>query len=131
MWRRRVSSLIISKATGQVLVPYNPKFETLIPEPIKTLEHQDQTYAILPHDPPTQHRLRAAGVEIPAPILFHYDWASSDGAVPFQIQKDTASLATSYQRSYILNDMGTGKTKASLWAWRYLFKIGVAQKLLV
>jgi SNF2 family DNA or RNA helicase len=103
----------------------------LIPGAIKTIDHDNQTFAILPHTPRTQVQLRALGVESPAPILFHYDWASSDGAVPFQVQKQTASLATSHSRAYILNDMGTGKTKSSLWSWRYLHNLGAAKKLLI
>ena len=55
--------------------------------PSKPSDHQDETYAILPHTPRTQMQLRGAGIEAPAPILFHYDWASGDGAVPFQVQK--------------------------------------------
>lgn len=125
------SSTIVSKATGKILVPYSDKLDVLIGKSIKTVEHENVTYAILPHTPRTQMQLRAAGIETPAPILFHYDWASSDGALPFQVQKNTASLATSHQRAYVLNDMGTGKTKASLWSWRYLHNVGVAKKLLV
>jgi len=125
------SSMIVSRATGQLLVPYSPKLDSLIPGEIKTIDHDNQTFAILPHTPGTQLQLRALGIEAPAPVLFHYDWASSDGAVPFQVQKNTASLATSHQRAYILNDMGTGKTKSSLWSWRYLHNVGVAKKLLV
>ena len=98
---------------------------------IQTIEYREQRYAVLPHNTRTQIQLRAAGIEAPAPILYHYDWTSADGEKPFQIQKDTAALATSYQRSYILNDMGTGKTRAALWAWRFLYKSKVARKLLV
>jgi SNF2 family DNA or RNA helicase len=126
------SSMIVSKSTGQILVPYDDvRLKEVVPGPIKTIEHENVVYAVLPHTPRTQMLLRAGGVESPSPILFHYDWASSDGATPFQVQKNTASLATGNQRAYILNDMGTGKTKAALWSWRYLFNLGVAKKLLV
>jgi len=125
------SSMVVSKATGQILVPYDPKLDVLIGEPIKTIRHKNQLFAILPHTPRTQIQLRAAGIEAPAPILWHYDWASSDGVVPFQVQKNTACLATSHQRAYILNDMGTGKTRSVLWSWRFLHNQGAAKKLLV
>jgi SNF2 family DNA or RNA helicase len=123
--------MIVSRSTGQLLVPYSPKLDSLVGGDIKTIDHDNQTFAILPHTPRTQMQLRALGMEAPAPILFHYDWASSDGAVPFQVQKNTAVLATSHRRAYILNDMGTGKTKSSLWSWRYLHNAGVAKKLLI
>ena len=123
--------MIISRATGQLLVPYHERLKAFVTDEIKTIEHEDQTFAVLPHTPRTQVQLRSAGIDAPAPILFHYDWASSDGAVPFQVQKNTASLVTSHQRSYVLNDMGTGKTKSALWSWRFLHRLGVAKKLLV
>ena len=130
-WKKPMnSSPIISKATKQILVPYDERVKTLL-NGVKTVQHNNQTYAVLPHTPATQINLRAAGIEVPTPILFHYDWASSDGTKPFAVQKNTASLATSNQRAYVLNDMGTGKTRAAIWSWRYLHDIGVAKKLLV
>jgi SNF2 family DNA or RNA helicase len=123
--------MIVSKATRQLLVPYSDKLATFIPDLIRTIEHENKIYAVLPHHPRTQMQCRAAGIETPPPILFHYDWASSDGTTPFQVQKNTAALATSHQRAYVLNDMGTGKTKSTIWSWRYLRNVGVAKKLLV
>lgn len=72
--------------------------------------------------------LRNLGFEIPTPILSHYDWRGGD---PFDTQKRTAALLTMNNRAYVLNGMGTGKTKAALWAWDYLYKRGEAKKLLV
>jgi len=123
--------MIVSKATGQLLVPYHESLEAFVSDGVKTIEHEDQVFAVLPHTPRTQMQLRSAGIDAPAPILFHYDWASSDGATPFAVQKHTASLATSHLRSYVLNDMGTGKTKSALWSWKFLFMSGAAKKLLV
>ena len=123
------SGVILSRATKQVLVPHD-KVRALLPN-ARVIKYNGGTYAVLPHTPRTQIQLRAAGIDVPAPILFHYDWNSADGGQPFQIQKDTAALATSHQRSYILNDMGTGKTRSALWSWRYLNETGSAQKLLV
>ena len=122
--------MIVSKATKQLLVPYEGQVRALWPS-IPIYIHNNIPHAVLPHTPRTQVQLRAAGIEAPAPILFHYDWASADGTRPFQVQKNTAALATSHQRCFILNDMGTGKTKASLWSWHYLHSVGAAKKLLV
>jgi SNF2 family DNA or RNA helicase len=120
---------ILSLATKTLLVP-RARVEALWPN-APTIQRNGMLYSILPHDPRTHIALRAAQIEAPPPILYHYDWRSSDGAQPFQVQKNTAALGTSHQRSYILNDMGTGKTRAALWAWRYLYNSGVAAKLLV
>jgi SNF2 family DNA or RNA helicase len=119
----------VSKPNKSVLVPYS-MVKNLWPDADK-YNHNGDTYAILPHDPRTQIRLRSVGIEIPAPILSYYDWNSGDGKTPFAIQKATAALVTSNQRSYVLSDMGTGKTRASLWAWHYLHQLGLAKKLLV
>jgi SNF2 family DNA or RNA helicase len=72
--------------------------------------------------------LRNLSFDVPTPILAHYDW---EGGNPFDVQKKTAALLTMNKRAYVLNGMGTGKTKASLWAWRYLNRHGWAGKLLV
>lgn len=120
---------ILSRATKTLLVPHS-QAQALWPN-APTLQRNGTLFSLLPHDPRTHIALRAANIEAPAPILYHYDWPSADGAKPFEVQKATAALATSHQRSYILNDLGTGKTKAALWAWHYLYRTGVAKKLLV
>ena len=125
-----MSSPIISKHTHQILIPYTAPIRALWSDP-PLLKHNGSTFAVLPHTPRTQVQLRAAGIECPAPILFHYNWKSADGEKPFEVQRQTGALASSNQRAYILNDMGTGKTRASLWAWKYLYDAGVAKKLLV
>ena len=80
------------------------------------------------HGPTETYLLRKLGFDVPSPIATHYDWC--DGK-PFDVQKKTCSLLTMNQRAYVLNGMGTGKTKAALWAWDYLHKAGLAKKLLV
>ena len=127
-----MSLLKVSKATQQILVPFTPSLQALsaaLDPPTLTLN--GTVFAVLPHTPRIQIQLRAANIECPAPILWHYDWDSADGEKPFAVQKATAALATSHQRCYILNDMGTGKTRSALWAWKYLHLAGVAKKLLV
>jgi SNF2 family DNA or RNA helicase len=118
---------LVSKPRQVLLVPYTETLETLLPDRPQ-LQHNGTLFTVLPHTPTTQIALRAAGIEAPAPILSYYDW---EGGQPFEVQKATAALATSHTRSYILNDMGTGKTRAALWAWRYLNRAGCAHKLLV
>jgi SNF2 family DNA or RNA helicase len=73
--------------------------------------------------------LRRLGFDVPAPILSHYDWPGF--SKPFEVQKKTCSLLTLNQRCYVLNGMGTGKTKAMLWAWDYLRTNGLCGKLIV
>ncbi|HEX6825413.1 MAG TPA: DEAD/DEAH box helicase [Nitrospiraceae bacterium] len=117
---------IVSKPNKVVLVPFD-KVKALWPD-APTLDRNGTRLAVISHDPRSQIRLRAANIEVPAPILSYYDWEKGD---PFQVQKTTSALVTSFQRSYVLNDMGTGKTRAALWAWCYLHKARCAGKLLV
>lgn len=83
---------------------------------------------LLPHTPTETFLLRKMGYEVPSPILTHYDWCGGD---PFKSQRSTAAMLTLEQRAYVLNGMGTGKTKALLWAWDYLRSNGICGKLLV
>jgi SNF2 family DNA or RNA helicase len=97
----------------------------------QTVDYRGEKYAVFPHHPYSQIQLRAINLSVPPPILYYFDWAAADGTKPFEVQMQTAALASSYQRAYILNDMGTGKTRAALWSWYYLRQAGVAKKLLV
>lgn len=83
---------------------------------------------VIRHGADETRLLRNLGFDVPSPILSHYDW---EGGTPFEVQKKTAALLTMNRRAYVLNGMGTGKTKSSLWAWRYLNRRGEAGKLLV
>jgi len=88
----------------------------------------DRKWFLVDHGVDESHLLRNLGFDVPSPILVHYDWR---GGTPFEIQKQTAALLTSNRRAYVLNEFGTGKTKAALWAWDYLYGQGQATKLLV
>jgi len=68
------------------------------------------------------------GYDVPSPILTHYDW---NGGKPFLSQRSTAAMLSLEQRAFVLNGMGTGKTKAALWAFDYLRSNGVCGKMLV
>jgi len=72
--------------------------------------------------------LKQLGFRLPNPILCYYDWAAG---TPFTVQRVTGSLLTSEPRAYVLNDMGTGKTKITLWSWDYLRSNNYCGKLLV
>ena len=65
-------------------------------------------------------------------ILDDYDFPVSDPTKPaFRVQKLTTVLLTTKQRGYVLNDIGTGKTRCVLWAYDYMRKIGRVKKMLV
>src|SRR5690606_35819796 len=81
------------------------------------LDFAGSRHLLVPHHPIETYLLRKHGYDVPAPILAHYDWA---GGQPFEVQKKTCAMLTMNPRAYVLNGMGTGKTKAALWSWHYL-----------
>ena len=108
-------------------VPHADSVINLFPE-AKQLELGGQPFVVLPHKPVETYLLRKLGYSAPSPILTHYDWS---GGAPFATQKSTAALLSLEQRAYVLNGMGTGKTRSALWAWDYLRSNGICGKMLV
>jgi len=86
---------------------------------------------ILPHGMDETRLLRNLSLNVPAPIVEHYDFPSADGKRPFDKQVLTAASMTMNPYSYVLNDMGTGKTKACIWSFDWLRKEGLANRMLV
>ena len=122
-----MTNVILSRPNKAVLVPRNGQTIAMLPE-AQVLRHLDQEYLVAPHDIPRTVMLRALGYEVPNPMLCYYDWP---GGTPFAVQRRTCDLMTTAARSYVLNSMGTGKTKATLWAWDYLHGNKLCGKLLV
>lgn len=75
--------------------------------------------------------LRNLGVsKAPSPIRYHYDWGKTEYK-PMDHQTDTAELMTLHPRCFVLNEPGTGKTHASIWALDYLMRKAKVKKLLI
>lgn len=83
---------------------------------------------VLQHTPAFTIPLRAAGFDVPPSIRLGYDWC---GGTPFEIQRRTCEMMTENPRSYVLNSMGTGKTRCALWSFDFLRKLGLVNKMLV
>ncbi len=113
----------ISSRFKMLGVPYRVDVANLFPQAQKVGHH-----LAVPHTPVATRMLRNLGFDCPAPILVHYDWA---GGTPYEVQKKTCAMLTTYDRGYNLNGMGTGKTKCQLWAFDYLQKNKLANKMLV
>lgn len=108
-------------------VPFDQAIRNLYPS-APEMNFAGAKHLLVPHTPTETFILRKHGFDVPSPILTHYDWAGGD---PFDVQKKTCSVLTTNQRAYVLNGMGTGKTKAALWAWDYLRSNGLCKKALV
>jgi SNF2 family DNA or RNA helicase len=119
--------MYLTKDASSIVVPFRPDLATLIPH-AKPLEHRGEKYLVVPNGHDEARLARNLGVPIPAPILTRYDWC---GQKPWAIQKTTAALLTESYRAYVLNSMGTGKSRAALWAIDYLMKTGKAKRALI
>jgi len=119
--------IYVSAQHKMIGVPARADLANLFPH-AKQVTFAGNNMILIRHGLDETRLLRNMGFPIPAPIVSHYDW---EGGTPFEIQKKTAAMLTTNTRAYVLNGMGTGKTKSALWSWRYLNKQGNANKLLV
>lgn len=111
-------------------VPAVPGLVNLYPQG-KIVDYDGVPTLLLPHDPATTFALRKFGLDIPAPVLSQYTFPARDGKPVFDIQRHTVAMMTTTARSYVLNGMGTGKTRCALWAYDYLLGNRLAKKMLV
>lgn len=119
--------VIVSKAHHTLGVPVRGDLMTLFPK-AKQVTLNGNKLMLIPHDVVETRLLRNMDFDVPAPITTEYDF---EGGKPFEVQVKTAALLTMNRRAYCLNGMGTGKTKAALWSWRYLNRKKLAGRLLV
>lgn len=84
---------------------------------------------VVPHGIDETKVLRNLGFEVPNPVRHYYEWPGE--YKPFYAQTETVDFLTMNPRAFCLNQMGTGKTAATLWAFDYLKKHGKANKMLV
>lgn len=117
----------ISERHTAVILPYSPSLHGIIPH-AKKLSHKGNLFTAVPHRPIETQLLNNLKIEVPSPILHHYDWR---GTTPFDSQRTTAALMVDHKRAYILSDMGTGKTRSALYATDYLMNVGVVEAVLI
>lgn len=110
-----------------LVAPFRQDLVNLFPDAKQFVLHGQQLL-VMHHGLDQTRLLRNMGFEVPSPILSQYDWC---GGTPYNAQRLTAAMLSTNPRGYCLNGMGTGKTKAALWAWDFLNKQGLAGKLLV
>lgn len=112
------------KAVG---IPFRADLANLFPD-AKQVTLAGNQHIVLPHGLEETRVLRNFGYDVPAPILTQYGWT---GGKPFDVQRKTCAMITTHPRAYVLNGMGTGKTKCALWSFDYLREVGLAHRMLV
>lgn len=95
----------------------------------KEIMYKGKQFVAVPHNLDTTKVLNNLGIKVPSPIKHYYKW--SGGFTPFDAQRETAAFLTMNRRAFCLNDLGTGKTMSTLWAYDYLKSQGKVNKLLV
>lgn len=117
----------VSPKFKKIVTPVDAAIRNLFPD-AREVTLGGKQRLLVDHAPTETYMLRKLGYDVPAPILSQYDWA---GGKPFEVQKKTCAMLTSNPRAFVLNGLGTGKTKSALWAWDYLRSMGLAGRLLV
>lgn len=116
-------SVMVSPDRPLMAVPFDQRLLTLFPAARRVGDH-----VILPHGPDETRVLRNLGFSAPAPIHSQYSWP---GAAPFMAQRVTAAMLSVEPRAYVLNGLGTGKTRSVLYAFDFLRQTGKAKTMLV
>lgn len=122
--------IIVSGKHKILAVPTTEQVKGLFPTG-KPHRFNDADYTLIPHSETEVFLLRKLGMDAPAPILTQFDFPQTVGKPAFEVQKKTCALLTMAQRAYVLNGMGTGKTKCAIWSWLYLKRQKRANKMLV
>ena len=120
----------ISHATQSVVVPFRADVRQLFPHAVQ-FDWEGAAHLMIPHGLDETKLLRNLDYPVPSPIAEHYSFPSADGKRPFEKQVITSALMVMNQHAYILNSMGTGKTKSCIWAFDYLRSIGKAHRMMV
>lgn len=111
----------------KVLIPYDLKVDALLPSARK-VDYKGQPHLAVHHRLEETKLLRNLGYKVDSPIKHYYGWS---GVTPFRTQVETAAMLTLSPRAYVLNNIGTGKTCAALFAFDYLRTISPGLKMLV
>ncbi|TDN70481.1 DEAD/DEAH box helicase [Paraburkholderia sp. BL10I2N1] len=107
----------------------NPgRITTVIPT-AKLVRHQGEVLVAVPHRPDETQVLRNLGFEAPDSMPLYYEWPGPD--TPFATQQQTSTFLTRHRRAFVLNSMGTGKTRSALWTYDYLRATKCVRRVLV
>lgn len=124
--------LILEDQKAVVLkLKFPAKVTTVIPT-AKQFKHDGEDLVVVKHGIEECVVLRNLGFKITSPILYDYEFPRKpEIEKPFDAQIQTAAFLTLNPRAFVLSEMGTGKTLASLWAADYLMRQGFVKKCLI
>lgn len=122
------AAALVSVKHKSFAIPFDAGIANIVPA-AQPFTHPDRgSMLLLPHTRDTTRLARNMGYVCPAPILAYYDWNND---TPFHTQRITAALLTMQSRAFVLSQMGTGKTRATLHAINFLMLTGEISSAIV
>lgn len=117
----------VSHQHGLIGVPVRADLMNIFPD-AKRVSFLGDDLMLLPWEFDVCKLLKNLGIKVPPRVTGEYNFV---GGKPYEVQRKTVELLTSNHRAYVLNDLGTGKTKSAVWAFDYLRNKGQARRMLV
>lgn len=121
------SATFVSQDGRHLVVPWHAGLRNAVPH-ARDFDYRGMKMLVLPNQPAEARVARNLGIAVPSPILTRYDWVNT---TPWDIQRTTAALLTESPRCYVLSSMGTGKTRAVLYALDYLMRSRIISRVLI
>ena len=123
-------AMIVKDKKKLLLRDSHPSRITTVIPTSKMVNYKGTDLVVCPHDIDEVRVLNNMGYNLPSPISQYYGWPSRYDK-PMEAQSVTASNLTLDPRHFVLNEIGTGKTLSTLWAFDYLRSVGRARCMLV
>ena len=121
---------MIHKSGALVFSVNKPQVVTSVLPNAKHFRHKGVDLIAIKHSLDATKILRNLGLRVPHPMFYDgFMWTGR--YTPMSHQIDTVDFLTMHRKAFVLNDMGTGKTSAALWAAEYLLMRGIVTRILI
>jgi len=121
--------IVIKKYKKLLLNLREPTRVTEVVPTATTIDYKGETLVAVPHRLDEVRVLKNLGFDAPSPMSYYYDWPGQ--YMPYVHQRATAEFLVANPRCFNTSGMGSGKTLSALWAFDYLKKLGLVNRMLV
>jgi len=121
--------MAIEYRNGAVILDGHQPFAGIFPKFLH-LEVDGSAKTAVKHTLESSIVLRNMGHNVEGPVA-RGEYLFTGRYTPYKHQVTTVDFLTTAPRAFVLNDMGTGKSSAVLWAFDYLRKAGKLSRMLV
>lgn len=112
----------------KLIIAPNTKGITVMVPHAKPFKFRGKDFVAVPVGRDEVQLMRNLGFSVPSTVALDYDF---NGVTPYEAQVLTMDMLVHSPRGYVLNEMGTGKTLSTLFAFDYLRKQGLARRMLI